>query len=74
MHSQWHNTKCPICGHGILTDGLTESSVDYKGYTYTFKSKGAFCSFCKDGITIHDPDEEQQWISFRERIDSNTKI
>ena len=70
MTSKCNGQPCPLCAEGTLHDGVKAISQEYKGHTYTSKSKGSFCDYCADGFVEFDAGEETRWLAFRDQVDA----
>lgn len=70
MASKWNGKPCPLCGAGMLHDGIKTIMQEYKGRTFSSESRGAFCDQCADGFVEFDAAEESQWLAFRDQIDA----
>lgn len=70
MASKWNGKQCPICNEGTLRDGKIKRQLEYRGQTYEFTTKGAFCDYCHDGFPEHDAREEAAWLAFRDHVDA----
>lgn len=70
MASKWHDTPCPLCGEGVLHDGVKAGVQAYKGKTFQSETQGAFCDSCGEGIVVFDAEEEAAWVAFRDRVDA----
>jgi HTH-type transcriptional regulator / antitoxin MqsA len=68
--SKWNGQPCPICGEGILHDGVKTVAQKYKGRVFTSTTAGAFCDHCADGFAMPDPREESAWLAFRDSVDT----
>lgn len=67
--SNWNGQQCPICFEGTLHDGKQTRRMEYRGHTYDYTTKGAFCDHCHDGFPVHDAKEEKTWQAFRDGVD-----
>ena len=70
MASKWNGKECPLCFAGTLKDGKQKQSLEYRGRSYEYTAKGAFCNHCHDGFPEHDVREESAWMAFRDLVDS----
>ncbi len=70
MASKWHGNACPLCGAGVLHDGVKTVTQPYKGHVYSTETHGAFCDHCADGFAQFDATEEAAWLAFRDRMDA----
>lgn len=71
MASKWHGQPCPLCFEGILREGEKNQELEYRGQTYRYTIKGAFCDHCLDGFPVSAPKEEADWQAFRDRVDAD---
>lgn len=71
MTSKWNGKPCPLCGEGVLHDGVKTIAQKYKGEVFNSTSHGAFCDHCFDGFVTSDTAEEDAWLAFRERVDAS---
>lgn len=70
MTSKWNGKPCPLCGEGVLRDGVKTIAQKYKGEVFSSTSHGAYCDHCSDGFVASDTAEEDAWLAFRERVDA----
>jgi HTH-type transcriptional regulator/antitoxin MqsA len=70
MASKWNGQPCPLCGAGVLHDGVKTIAQEYKGHSFNSESRGAFCDRCEDGFVEFDASEEAAWLAFRDRVDA----
>lgn len=70
MASKWNGKECPQCFEGTLKDGKQKQALEYRGRSYEYTAKGAFCNHCHDGFPEHDAREESAWMAFRDRVDA----
>lgn len=70
MASKWNGQACPLCGSGVLYDGIKTTTQEYKGHGFTSQTHGAFCDHCTDGFVEFDAAEESAWTAFRDRVDA----
>ncbi|MFA7268727.1 MAG: type II toxin-antitoxin system MqsA family antitoxin [Sterolibacterium sp.] len=70
MASKWNGKTCPLCFEGTLKDGKQKQSLEYRGRSYEYTAKGAFCNHCHDGFPEHDAREEAAWVAFRDSVDA----
>jgi len=68
--SKWNGQPCPVCATGVLHDGSTIVTQDYKGHPYQAHLHGAFCDKCDEAILVYDAKEEAAWLAFRDQVDS----
>lgn len=72
MASKWDGQSCPLCGTGVLHDGIRPITQEYKGRTFRSETRGAWCDHCTDGMAEYDEQEEAEWLAFRDRVDAET--
>jgi HTH-type transcriptional regulator/antitoxin MqsA len=70
MASKWNGKPCHLCGAGTLRDGVKTIAQEYKGHSFSSKTRGAFCDRCADGFVEFDAAEEAAWLAFRDQIDA----
>lgn len=70
IEAKWNGQPCPLCGAGVLHDGVKVVTQDYKGHIYSSQTKGAFCNHCADGFVEFDASEEANWLAFRDQVDA----
>ena len=70
MASKWNGKECPLCFDGTLKDGKQKQNLEYRGRSYEYTAKGAFCNHCHDGFPEHDAREEAAWVAFRDSVDA----
>lgn len=70
MTSKWIGKQCPICFEGTLRKGKKLQQLEYRGHSYEYTARGAFCDNCQDGFADHDEREEKAWAAFRDQVDS----
>jgi len=70
MASKWNGKECPLCFEGSLKDGKQKQNLEYRGRSYEYTAKGAFCNHCHDGFPEHDAREEAAWVAFRDSVDA----
>ena len=70
MASKWHGEQCPLCFEGTLRDGKQKRRAEYRGCTYEYAVKGAFCDHCHDGFPEYDAKEEAAWVAFRDGVNA----
>lgn len=74
--SKWHGQRCPVCGEGLLVNGLCSVS----SASYTFKQAAAscvksdWCHKCDEALVAYNSAESAEWNEFleAERIASET--
>ena len=71
MASKWNGKQCPLCFEGTLRDGKQKQRLEYRGRSYDYAVKGAFCNNCHDGFPEHNAREDAAWMSFRDRVDAD---
>lgn len=70
MTSKWIGKRCPICFEGTLRKGTKRQQLEYRGHSYEYTARGAFCDHCQDGFADQDEREEKAWEAFRDRVDT----
>lgn len=65
MTTKWHGKQCPICFSGTLLDGERDDFAIYAGERFSYRSKGAFCDACGDGIVEYSPEQDRDFEAFR---------
>lgn len=70
MASKWNGQACPLCGAGMLCDGIKTITQEYKGHVFTSQTHGSFCDHCAEGFVEFDAAEESAWMAFRDRVDA----
>ncbi|MFA7241448.1 MAG: type II toxin-antitoxin system MqsA family antitoxin [Sulfuricellaceae bacterium] len=70
MASKWNEQPCPLCGAGMLHDGIKTITQEYKRHIFSSENHGAFCDHCADGFVEFDMAEEADWLAFRDRVDA----
>jgi HTH-type transcriptional regulator/antitoxin MqsA len=71
MSEQWNGKHCPVCGGGILTDGIKSTRYDYRGQSLEYAQTGAWCDHCDEGIVSGEEATENEALldDFMHRVD-----
>lgn len=63
-------TSLPLCGAGMLCDGLKIITQEYKGHVFTSQTHGSFCDHCAEGFVEFDAVKESAWMAFHNQVDA----
>lgn len=74
MASKWNGKPCPLCFEGTLRQGEKKQRMEYRGRSYEYTVRGAFCDHCGDGFPEHDEHEETAWQAFRDQVDAEESV